>query len=186
MSVNFFDSQYRTEPVRNDKRIGVCDPQNGTRAYTTTAEDKGKWMAEISNPKEMGVQFVAVDNNICMPEVNGKQQKRCDGMILYPLSSDSGNDAVSENICFVELKDVMGSGWIKEATEQLRATITTFCENHDYRKFKTRKAYAANCRHPNFNHSQMKRMTDFMEETHFQLIIRRTIIIGDDNSSNMP
>lgn len=177
MSVNFFDSQYRTEPVRNDKRIGVCDPQNGTRAYTTTAEDKGKWMAEISNPKEKGVQFVAVDNNICMPEVNGNQQKRCDGMILYPLSSNSGNDAISENICFVELKDVMGSGWIKKATEQLRATITTFCENHDYRKFKTREAYAANCRHPNFPYSLKETMSNFRRETNFRLIIEQKIRI---------
>lgn len=178
MNVNFFDSCYRHEPVKHDRLLGVCDPHGNAPAYTTaTREGKDKWIAEIYNPCQIGVQFVAVDNNMRLHDDNGNQRKACDGMILYPLTSKDDKNKVSENVCFVELKDWIDGGWLTKATEQLKETIEIFNANHNYKDFRHREAYAVNRRHPRLNSAHKDKMQKFRNETHFRLIPVATIKI---------
>ena len=62
MSVNFFETDCK-EDTRKEKQFGICDDQNGTKAYTNTT-DSTKWIAIVKNVKEIDVSFTAIDNCI--------------------------------------------------------------------------------------------------------------------------
>lgn len=68
-----------------------------------------------------------------------KGQSLCDGMLFHG----------QEWLAFVELK-VKKDDWIQHGIDQLASTIKLFCENHDYKAFRHREAYAANRKSPRF------------------------------------
>lgn len=90
----------------------------------------------------------------------------CDGMLSRGL----------EFLAFVELKVRQGD-WIQHNIEQLESAIKLFCENHDYRAFKHREAYAANRKHPSYHYSHKVQMNEFHSRTKFRLLIQNTIIV---------
>ncbi|MFM6281798.1 MAG: hypothetical protein ACKN9K_25900, partial [Dolichospermum sp.] len=85
----------------------------------------------------------------------------------------------NNNIIFVELKErkYTNSVWIDDGENQLRKIISVFINNHDLAIYKSKKAYIANSRKPNFQSSQSERMGRFKNETGFRLIIQNTIEI---------
>ena len=167
--VNFLAREYRLEPVRNEEKIGICDPDGERPAYTTSDENSpDKWVDTIKNAGNVNIQFIPVDKNIVYYRDDGQKESSCDGMILY-------NEDTS--VCFVELKDVRTAGWLADAISQLTKTITVFNQNHDYRGFSCRTAYAANCHHPNFQNSCRELLQEFRSKTHFRLAPQATIEI---------
>lgn len=175
--VNFLAKEYRLEPERNEEKIGICDPEGERPAYSTSDENSpDKWVATIKNAGNVNIQFIPVDKNIVYYRDDGQKESSCDGMILY------NNDS---SICFVELKDVRTSGWISDAVNQLRETITVFNKNHNYRNFSDRTAYAANCCHPNFQTSCRERLQEFRSQTHFRLAPQATIEIKSFGKTNI-
>jgi hypothetical protein len=94
---------------------------------------------------------------------------RCDGMLTY-----------NNHLIFVELKTRKSenSKWVGKGEEQLKNTINVFIANHDLAIYKSKKAYIANNKKPNFQSSQITRMDKFKDETGFRLIIQNTIEIS--------
>lgn len=136
MPINFFAPTCQ-EPSINAVRFGICDDQQGGKAYTNTA-DQDAWVATVENDRQEDITFTAIDQCIEIYRANGDMENRCDGMLTYP-----------DNIVFVELKDQRG-GWIPHATLQLETTIRHFQANHDLGVFRHKRAFACNKRHPRF------------------------------------
>jgi hypothetical protein len=111
------------------------------------------------------VIFTAIDNCIKIEESDGK---RCDGMLTY-----------EDCIIFVELKERKGKtrNWVKDGDEQLRNTICIFTDNYNISNYRSKRAYIANNKRPNFQESQTERMQRFRNETGFILMIQNTITI---------
>lgn len=167
MKVNFFALQYRREPLKNDKLLGVCDPVGEACAYTTsdcTSDDK--WCATIHNPEGKGLLFVAVDKNIDIRKANGEQESRCDGMLYVPATKE---------LAFVELKDYRVGGYIGSAEVQLLKTLEYFLACHNYKDYSNRRAFACNPSHPNFAFSARQRISEFYNLTHFRLMPQAVI-----------
>ena len=131
MSLNFLANECR-EAERTDLLFGLCDDQDGRKAYSNT-DDQTKWIATVKNDKAIALVFTPIDK--CMihdHEFPGRG--RCDGMLTS-----------AEHLYFIELKDV-ARGWITDAIEQLESTIEFFKENHDINIFRHKKAFACNKR----------------------------------------
>ena len=62
MNIDFFETCCK-EPPRRDRQFGICDDQNGTKAYTDTA-DNSKWIAKITNNNEIHISFTPIDNSV--------------------------------------------------------------------------------------------------------------------------
>ncbi len=164
---NFLKREYRTEPSRQDLKCGIVDGTDGKPAYTTNDRTL-KWNAIIHNPNGREFQFVPVDNNIIINQLNGHdKEKSCDGMLLV-----DGN----EMIAFIELKDVRTGGFPK-AIEQLESTIKYFLKSHNYSVFKRRRAYIANIAHPKFQYSMKDDMEHFRSSLKFTLFPESNIRI---------
>jgi hypothetical protein len=135
--MNFFESICQESTI-NESIFGLCDDQNGTKAYTNI-DDHMKWIATVKNDKKKNLTFTAIDK--CVLNDNEEIGRgRCDGM----LTSDS-----NEHIYFVELKDE-AKKWITNAINQLESTIQFFIEHHDIRIFKHKKAFACNKKQRHF------------------------------------
>jgi len=166
MSINFFKSTCQSQT--NQYKFGLCDDPNGSPAYTDT-DDCSKWIAIVENNQEIEVIFTAIDNCIEILRSDGKKDNRCDGMLTY-----------NNHIIFVELKTRKSKNrdWCGDGENQLRKTINVFIANHDLAIYKSKKAYIANNKKPNFQSSQITRMDKFKDETGFRLIIQNTIEIS--------
>jgi hypothetical protein len=166
MNINFFDANCQSQT--NKYKFGLCDDPNGDPAYIDT-DDCSKWIAIVENNQEIEVIFTAIDNCIEILRSDGKMDSRCDGMLTY-----------NSKIIFVELKErkSKNSNWVGKGEEQLKNTISVFINNHDLAIYKSKKAYIANNKKPNFQSSQKERMNRFNDETGFRLIIQNTIEIS--------
>jgi hypothetical protein len=137
MCINFFCNKCQELPI-NNPLFGLCDDQNGTKAYTNI-DNPAKWIATVKNDYHVNLVFTAIDK--CVIKDNEEAERgRCDGM----LTSEGKN-----HIYFVELKDE-AKNWITNAIEQLESTIRFFIENHDITVFKHKKAFACNKQHSRF------------------------------------
>jgi hypothetical protein len=168
MSINFFDANCQSQT--NQPKFGLCDdpPPSEDPAYIDI-DDCSKWIAIVENNQEIEVIFTAIDNCIEILRSNGEKENRCDGMLTY-----------NNHIIFVELKTRKSenSKWVGKGEEQLKNTINVFIANHDLAIYKSKKAYIANNKKPNFQSSQMERMDKFKDEIGFRLIIQNTIEIS--------
>lgn len=139
MSVNFLETDCK-EDARTDKIFGICDDQNGSKAYTSITECE-KWIATVINNKNFSISFTAIDNCIIVfKEGTNDKESTCDGMLTFP-----------DSLFLVELKNKEKHSWLQEAKIQLENTIKLFHANHDLKLFKYKKAYACNKKHPNFH-----------------------------------
>ena len=170
LKVNFFATEHQCEQPRCELSFGVNDgvQQNGeeSRAYTTTEGNSRRWNAIVNNPLCDEVQFTPLDHHIVLHPTPAETYSLCDGMLVHE----------HEWLAFVELK-VMGENWIRHNVEQLESTIRLFHENHDYRDFNHREAYAANRKHPSYHFSHKVLMNEFHSKTKFRLLIQNTLLV---------
>ena len=166
MIVNFFETGCK-EPAKTDDSFGICDDQNGTKAYTNI-DDKTKWIATVKNDNKLKVQFTAIDNCIIvLKEGTNDKESTCDGMLTF-----------KNSLYLVELKKQRTGGWISEAVEQLKNTIKLIVKNHSIENFQYKKAYACNRRHPNFTTIANELSRRFFRETNgFRIDIQAEIVI---------
>lgn len=136
MSINFFDTRCQEPPI-TALSFGICDNQDGTKAYTDIL-DATTWVAKVENPEAKAIIFTAIDGCIEVLRANGDMERRCDGMMTY-----------TENIVFVELKEAERK-WISDAIEQLEITIQHFRANYDLNLFKHKRAFTCNKKRPKF------------------------------------
>lgn len=164
MSVTFTGTGC-SEPVRKDILFGLCDNQDGAKAYSDVT-DKSKWIAVVVNDDKVPVIFTAIDNCIVILNDDGKTSaSRCDGMLTY-----------SNTIYLVELKDQM-SGWIARALGQLKATMEVFNESPESKPYKYKKAFACNKRHPYFQRIDNELNLKFYRKYGFRIDIQAKIVI---------
>jgi hypothetical protein len=166
MNINFFDANCQSQT--NKYKFGLCDDPNGSPAYIDT-DDCSKWIAIVENNQEIEVIFTAIDNCIEILRSDGKKDNRCDGMLTY-----------NNHIIFVELKErkYTNSVWIEEGENQLRKTIAVFVNHNNLAIFKSKKAYIANSKKPQFQYSHKERMQKFRNDTGFTLSIQNTIKVS--------
>lgn len=166
MSVNFFETQCKEES-RNIKQFGICDDQNGTKAYTDIL-NRTIWIAEVKNDNEIDVIFTAIDNCIIVFKEGTKdEESSCDGMLTF-----------SQSLFLVELKKQGTGGWISDAKRQLENTIKLISKNHDLSNFRYKKAFACNRKHPSFTVIDTAERKSFFERTEgFRIDIQAEIVI---------
>lgn len=161
MSINFFEAPCQEPPI-SSALFGLCDDQNGLKAYTNT-NAPNKWIATVENPQTILITFTAIDNCIEILRGDGNQEKRCDGMLTY-----------ADNIVFVELKEAEKS-WILDAIEQLETIIQHFKANHDMSLFRHKRAFACNKKHPKFHVIEPSTKKLFFDTHRVRLNIQGTI-----------
>lgn len=166
MSVNFFETNCK-EVYRNETQFGICDDQNGTKAYTDTS-DSTKWIAKVKNLNGIDVSFTAIDNCIIILKEGTKdKESSCDGMLTF-----------GQSLYLVELKKQGTGGWISDAKEQLENTIKLISKNHDLSNFRYKKAFASNKKHPSFTVIDTAERKSFFERTGgFRIDVQAEILI---------
>ena len=162
MSVNFLIAECQELPLTNDI-FGLCDDQNGTKAYSNI-NDSSKWIATVKNSNKKSVAFTAIDK--CVIKDNEQIGRgRCDGMLTS-----------SEFIYFVELKDE-NKNWISDAIEQLESTIQFFMANHNIDVYKHKKAFACNKQHNHFQEIDNELNLSFYRKYKVRIDVQSEIII---------
>ena len=82
-----------TEKPRKDKLFGICDDQDGEKAYSHNATPEN-WIAIVVNNNEELVTFTAIDNCIIVFKPGTKdEESTCDGVLTW-----------NDSIYLVELK----------------------------------------------------------------------------------
>lgn len=160
--MNFFDPQCQ-EPPLNHTQFGLCDNQDGSKAYTNITEPNS-WIATVKNDKFKTLVFTAVDK--CVIKDNEEIGRgRCDCM----LTSD-------EHIYFIELKDEK-EHWISDAIVQLESTIQFFIANYDLSIYRHKKAFACNKQRRKFQVIDNERNLRFFREYSFRIDVQTEIIV---------
>lgn len=163
VNIDFSDKKCQ-EPSVVASKFGICDDQNGKVAYTDLYNNE-KWIATVENLDTIPITFTAIDNCIAIFRPNGDTEKRCDCMMTY-----------TNNIVFVELKEVKGA-WIPQAIEQLETTIKVFGEYNDWGKYRHKRAFACNKKHPRFQVIDIETKRRFFDAYRVRLNIEATIKI---------
>ncbi len=166
MSVDFLKSPCK-EAARENTTFGICDDQDGTKAYTDI-KDEEKWIATVSNKNSKAIVFTPIDNciQIFKPQTNDLEST-CDGMLMF-----------TNNLYLIELKKQSTGGWIPVAIGQLKNTIRLITESHNITQIKYKKAFACNKRHPNFKTIDNELSKRFFNESNgFRLDINSEINI---------
>ena len=165
MSANFDDAKCITESSK--RTFGLCDdpPPAENPAYIDETNGS-KWIAVVVNPRQYEVTFLALDHCIEALTEDGRQKRRCEGVLTY-----------NDTIIFVELKErsTKGNNWIKDAEDQLKQSIE-FCEEAGYSAtYRYKRAYIANGSRPRERKGQQARMNRFKESTGYVLRIQARI-----------
>ncbi len=164
MKVDFFLSDC-TEPTRTDEKFGICDDQDGQKAYTDHTDNE-KWGAIVRNENLKEVKFIAIDNCIIiLREASNDKESTCDGMLTF-----------EDTLYLVELK-VQRSEWIKKSVEQLENTMKLLHDNHDLTKFRFKKAFACNRKHPHFITIDNERNKRFFQTYGFRMDVQAEIVV---------
>ncbi len=165
MSVDFFNTPCK-EPTLTNEKFGICDNQDGTKAYTDIG-DTTNWIASVINKNQIEVAFTAIDNCIIvLKEGTQDKESSCDGMLTF-----------NNNVYLVELKNQKTGGWLPDAIGQLKNTIRLLKANNNLEEVKYKKAYACNRKHPNFQVIEDERKKKFLNETGFRLDVQAEIVI---------
>lgn len=166
MRINFLNPQCQ-EPFSAELCFGICDNQDGLKAYTSISETDD-WIAKVVNKNANKITFTAIDHCIiALKAGTNDNESTCDGMLTF-----------EKSLFLVELKKQNKGGWISEAVLQLENTIKLLKSNHNLSEIRYKKAYACNKKHPNFrtiNHEVKKRF--FQQTDGFRLDIQTEIVI---------
>ena len=162
--MDFFEPECQ-EPAINESEFGLCDDQNGTKAYTNIGNHI-KWIAVVRNDKRKNLTFTAIDK--CVLKDNEEPDRgRCDGM----LTSDS-----EEHIYFIELKD-QAKNWKQDAINQLESTVKFFIEHDNINVYKHKKAFACNKKQPHFQEIDNTLNLRFFREYGVRIDVQARIIV---------
>ncbi len=162
MSWEFLASPCK-EPSRTDIEFGICDDENGTKAYTDI-DNPISWIATVSNENKKNVSFIAVDKCI-LQDTDEPGRGRCDGILV-----------TEDQLYFVELKNQKKS-WISDAIEQLESTIEFFKESHNMEDFRHKKAFACNKKSKHFQEIDNEQNLNFFRKHKVRLDVQADIII---------
>ena len=162
MSYTFLGSPCQ-EPPRIDKEFGLCDKEDGTKAYTDNSNSQD-WIANVQNLTEKEVSFIAVDKCI-LKDTDEPGRGRFDGILL-----------TNDQLYFVELKN-QNKSWITDAIEQLDSTIDFFKESHEISDFKHKKAFACNKKHQHFQEIDNELNLTFFRKHKVRIDVQAQIII---------
>lgn len=164
MSLNFLDNACK-ELDRSDTRFGLCDNQDGTKAYSNT-ENPERWIATVINDKALILTFTPVDK--CLMQDNDyPDRRRCDGILTS-----------TEHLYFIELKD-QAKRWITDAIEQLESTVEIFKDHHDIHQFRHKKAFACNKQQRHFQEIDNELNIAFFRKHRVRLDIQADILMVD-------
>lgn len=162
MSLDFFKTDCQS-PAITVSSFGLCDDQNGTKAYPDT-KNPDTWIAEVKNDTHLDIIFTAVDK--CVLNDNEHIGRgRCDGMLT-----------TNNHLYLVELKNER-KDWQSGAVEQLISTIQFLLDNHDISKYKKRKAFACNKKHKVFAETDNEINLTLFRQTGFRLDIQAEIVV---------
>jgi len=162
--MDFFETTCQ-EPTIDESIFGLCDDQNGAKAYTNI-DDQTKWIATVRNDCNKRLTFTAIDKCVLKDEEE-PDRGRCDGMLT---------SAEHEHLYFVELKNERKQ-WIKDAIEQLESTIQFFIDYHDINVFKHKKAFACNNKHRHFQEIDNELNLRFFRTYRVRIDVQTEIII---------
>ncbi|MFI3328306.1 MAG: hypothetical protein SNH79_01100 [Rikenellaceae bacterium] len=164
MKIDFLNNIHR-EPARNDIEFGLCDDQNGEKAYSDIT-DRSKWVATVQNKNAISVVFTPVDNclieNADLPCIG-----RCDGIVT-----------TKKHLFFVEMKDKLAD-WMPHAKQQLEDTIKLFIKNHpnEFKGFRIKKAFVCNKAKTRFQTIMNEEQKQFYDTYKVRLHIEGNIVI---------
>lgn len=165
MSVDFFNTPCK-EPVQANEEFGICDNQDGTKAYTSVSNSTN-WIATVINKTQIEVSFTAIDNCIIvLKEGTQDKESSCDGMLTF-----------NNNVYLVELKNQRTRGWLPDAIDQLKNSIKLLKANNNLEEIRCKKAYACNRKYPNFQVMEVERKRKFFDETGFRIDAQAEIVI---------
>lgn len=165
MSIDFFNSPCR-ETARQEKLFGICDDQEGQKAYTDS-ENQENWIATVVNETNCEITFTAIDHCTSVyKEGTNDLESTCDGMLTF-----------ADSLYLVELKNDRTGGWIPDATKQLENTIKLLQMHHSLEEYKHLKAYACNRKHPRFTTIENSTNKAFFDQTRFRLDVQAKIAI---------
>jgi hypothetical protein len=167
MSINFFEAKCQT--ISRHHIFGLCDdPSPALNAAYINETNGSIWIAVVENENRYDTTFTAIDNCIEIKRQDGKQAKRCDGVLTF-----------NTTVTFVELKQrgAFGNAWVIDAEKQLRSTIGYFEQEDIAENYSIKKAYIANSEHPKFKESQARRMEQFFDDTGYILRVENRIIL---------
>jgi len=152
MSLDFFNNDCKENSRRNEI-FGLCDKENGEKAYSDDS-NPDDWVATVKNNNLNEVTFTPIDNCLKLLKPDSKdKESTCDGMLTF-----------ENSIYLVELKVKRPGGWLSDAIQQLRNTITLINKNQEI-NFKYKKAFACNRKHPYFTTIDNELSKRFFEET---------------------
>ncbi|MEI8048197.1 MAG: hypothetical protein WCI92_12510 [Bacteroidota bacterium] len=162
MSIDFFKAACQ-EPPLNNVLFGLCDDQNGRKAYSNIG-NPDIWVASVKNDNKKTLVFTAIDKCV-IKDTEAVGRGRCDGMLTS-----------SEHIFFVELKD-QAKSWITDAIEQLESTVQFFIENHDISIYKHKKAFACNKQRRHFQEIDSELNLRFFRTYKVRIDVQAEIIV---------
>lgn len=166
MKLNFFNFQCQEPPIANSE-FGICDDENGEKAYIDKTNSR-KWIATVKNNKKIVLTFTAIDKCIFHdndPNYEGKG--RCDGMLTS-----------KNHLYLIELKN-QKANWINHAKEQLISTIQILRESHktELDKFKHKKAFGCNKKRSRFIVITQEEQRKFFKKFGFRLDLQTNIVV---------
>jgi len=165
MKIDFLNTECK-EPTRIDESFGIFDNQDGKRAYSGSANLTNR-IAIVKNERKIPVTFTAIDNCIMIHKEGSKNlESTCDGMLTF-----------SQALYLIELKNQGTGGWQSDAIQQLKNTIRIMQIHIDLTKFKNKKAYVCNKKHPTFKKINHELNKQFFKEYSFRLDINTQIAI---------
>ena len=161
MSIDFF--QKKCQEKIDNEIFGLCDDNNGKVAYTDK-DNRDKWIATVINNKKKQIVFTAIDKCIIL-DSEYPDRERCDCMLTF-----------DDYIYFIELKNKR-KGWKASAIKQLKSTIKFFIEQNNDNKFRYKKAFICNKKHPYFNVIDNEFELTFFREYGFRISVQSEILI---------
>ena len=165
MSIDFLNTECK-ESVRNNSVYGICDNQDGTKAYTNIANESS-WVATVENTNQLETVFTPIDNCIIIMKNGTKdEESTCDGMLTF-----------RNSIYLIELKEQRTGGWLPDAIGQLENTIKLIEKANNIDDITFKKAYACNKKHPNFQVIDVERKRRFFDETGFRIDAQAKIVV---------
>jgi hypothetical protein len=168
-TMSFFDSNC-SENSRTDSLFGLVDPSenkdSNKRTFSTT-ESSETWNAKVINTDQLDVTFHAIDHCVEIFKDNSNDQESlCDGVLTF-----------NESLYLVELKR-KNKDFIPEAKLQLENTIRLLVISGGIDKYKSKKAFISNSKHPHFRVIRSSEQKEFYDKNYgFRLDINYTIIL---------
>ena len=168
MPIDFFQESCKTES--NNNKFGLCDDpsQSEEPAYIEereqSSEQSNVWIAIVKNPEQRNCKFYAIDHCVEILKSDGKEEKRCDGLLSY-----------ANNLIFIELKSGTNRKRLTKGHKQLTTTVQRFKSENDITQYNDVKAFVCNNLRPFANKGQASTIQKFKDDTGLILKTEQTI-----------